>query len=127
MLEVGCLRARRQSAWYEAALQVHPGDQGQHVATFLPGAGDRAIDKGAGDFLQRQCSGATPLIASALRWAIDPNFHPISSMTWSRSSATSPANLPSLLSSPSRAAAFRLLDADGSGYSSHQARSLSQT
>src|SRR5215470_5869543 len=66
-------------------------------------------------------SGLIPLIASALRWAIDWNFQLISSITWARSSASRPANLPSRSSSTARAAAFRSAPADGSGYSSHQA------
>ena len=32
---VACLRAGRQSARDEAALQLHPGGQGEHVAAFL--------------------------------------------------------------------------------------------
>ena len=49
-----CLRARGQCARDEAAVQVHPGGQGQHVAVFLPGDRDRVLGEGSGDLLQRQ-------------------------------------------------------------------------
>jgi hypothetical protein len=48
------LRASRQSARDEVALQFHLGVQGEHVAAFLPGDGDRVLGERAGDFLQRQ-------------------------------------------------------------------------
>jgi hypothetical protein len=42
-----CLRARGQCARDEAALQVHPGAQGKHVAALLPCDGDRVLGEGA--------------------------------------------------------------------------------
>ncbi len=48
------VRASRQSARDEIALQLHLGGQGEHVAAFLPGDGDRVLGERAGDFLQRQ-------------------------------------------------------------------------
>ena len=35
-------------------MQFHPGSQGEHVAAFLPGDGDRVLGERAGNFLQRQ-------------------------------------------------------------------------
>ena len=49
-LSVACLRARRQRARDEVALQVHPGGEGEHVAAFLPGDGDRVLGEGVGRF-----------------------------------------------------------------------------
>ena len=49
-----CLRTRGQCARDEAAVQVHPGGHGQHVAVFLPGDRDRVLGEGSGDLLQRQ-------------------------------------------------------------------------
>jgi hypothetical protein len=53
-LPVAHLRASRQSARDEVALQLHLGGQREHVAAFLPGVGDRVLSERAGDFLQRQ-------------------------------------------------------------------------
>jgi hypothetical protein len=46
------LRASCQSARYEVAIQLHPGGQGEHVAAFLPGDGDRVLGERASDFLE---------------------------------------------------------------------------
>jgi hypothetical protein len=51
---VAGLWAGCQCAGDEVAFQVHPGGQGEHVAAFLPGDGDRILGEGSGDFLQRQ-------------------------------------------------------------------------
>jgi hypothetical protein len=49
-----CLRASRQRARDEVAIQLHLGGKGEHVAAFLTGDGDRVMGERAGDFLQRQ-------------------------------------------------------------------------
>ena len=72
------LRASRQSARDQVALQLHLGGQGEHVAAFLPGDGDRVLGERAGDFLQRQVVFAdldevvrqlSLLPADSVRWA----------------------------------------------------------
>jgi hypothetical protein len=65
---------------------------------------------------------ARPSSARARRWAMLPNFHPMSSLTWGSVKESRPANLASCLSSASRAAPLASGSADGLGnWSRHAA------